>query len=264
MKKLLTCAALLAVCAPAFTAEVESSNIVGYQKIALNANKMDILGQSFQTIGSEATSVQSIGVDGNFSEEGSDWIMVWDDETRTYTRLYYWGDSVDGVFADDSYATSLGAGWGDPDQIVVSASVNPGRGFWAQAENGGSLVISGEVPSSGEVITSANKMKLVANPYPVATDVQTIGVSGDFSEEGSDWIMVWDDETRTYTRLYYWGDSVEGVFTDDSYATTLGAGWGDPNQIVVNYTIPAGRGFWVNSELGGSLVFADPTAAGAE
>ena len=243
-----------------FTAEVESSNIVGYQKIALNANKMDILGQSFQTIGSEATSVQSIGVDGNFSEEGTDWIMVWDDATAAYTRLYYWGDSVDGVFADDSYENSLGAGWGDPDQIVVSATINPGRAFWANAYEGGSLVLCGEVPSSGEVPTLANKMKLVANPYPVATDVQTIGVSGNFSEEGTDWIMVWDDVNAAYTRLFYWGDSVDGVFTDDTYETSLGAGWGDPDQIVVNYTIPAGRGFWVNAYEGGSLVFADPIA----
>ena len=225
---------------------------------------MDILGQSFQTIGAESTSVQAIGVDGDFSEEGGDWIMVWDDATATYTRLYYWGESVDGVFADDSYETSLGAGWGDPGQIAMSATINPGRGFWGSAENGGYLVLSGEVPSSGEVSTLANKMKLVANPYPVATDVQTIGVSGDFSEEGGDWIMVWNDATAAYTRLYYWGDSVDGVFTDDTYETSLGAGWGDPGQIVINYTIPAGRGFWVNSELGGSLVFADPTASAGE
>ena len=98
---------------------------------------MAILGQSFQAIGAESTSVQDIDVAGDFSQEGTDWIMVWDDGAETYTRLYYWGASVDGVFTDDTYTTSLGAGWGDGNQIVMSATINPGRGFWGNAENGG-------------------------------------------------------------------------------------------------------------------------------
>ena len=263
MKKLMTLAALVAACAPAFTAEVTSSNTVGYQKITLAANKMDILGQSFKTIGENTTSVQAIDVAGDFSQVGGDWIMVWDDEAETYTRLYYWGASVDGVFTDDTYTTSLGAGWGDPGQIVVDLNVNPGRGFWGNAENGGTIILKGEVPTSGEISAEANKMKLVVNPYPVDTDIQTIGVGGNFSQVGGDWIMVWDSENETYTRLYYWGASVDGVFTDDTYTTSLGAGWGDPGQIVIRHTIPAGHGFWVNAENGGSLVFANPMAPAA-
>ena len=241
---------------------------------------MDILGAQFNPISGEA-SIQDIGVSGNFSISGGDWIMWWDPNGNngagSYTKAFYWGvdenDDLFGVYSpdDEDYENPLGAGWGDPDAFIVDASISAGKGFWSQAVNGGSIVIVGEVPSSGTVSLSANKMDLVCNPYAVDTDIQTISVSGNFSISGGDWIMWWDptgnNGAGSYTKAFYWGvdetDDLFGVYDpkDEDYEDPLGAGWGDPDAFIIRHTIPAGHGFWCQAVNGGSLVFADPTAA---
>ena len=126
---------------------VVSSNIVGYEKISLEANAMDILAVQFQTVGGGEVSIQDITVDGQFSELGGDWIQWWDPETRKYQKAFYWGESVDGVFdpSDEDYENPLGAGWGDPDQYIVEATIKAGQGFWSQAVKGGTLTFKNPV-----------------------------------------------------------------------------------------------------------------------
>lgn len=54
--------------APAWGAEVVSSNIVGYNKVAVTANSFDILGSQFTAIGDTTIDIQDIVGDG--IEEG--------------------------------------------------------------------------------------------------------------------------------------------------------------------------------------------------
>ena len=253
-------------------AEVTSSNVVGYQKIALTGGKSDILGAQFNPISGEA-SIQDITVDGDISIEGVDMIMWWDSATATYSKAFYWGVDVAeeyyGVYNpdDEEYENPLGAGWGDGNAYVVEASLPAGSGFWADSENGGYLVVSGEVPSSGIVPLVGGESALICNPFPVDTDIQTIGVSGDISIEGVDMIMWWDAATGTYSKAFYWGVDVAeeyyGVYNpdDEEYENPLGAGWGDGNAYIIRATIPAGHGFWAESENGGNLVFQNPMSA---
>ena len=252
----------LLVALPARAAEVVSSNIVGYEKIGLEANAMDILAVQFQTVGGGEVSIQDITVDGQFSELGGDWIQWWDAEDGKYSKAFYWGESVDGVFdpADEDYENPLGPGWGDPDQYIVEATLKPGQAFWSKAVKGGKVVVSGEVVSDGTVTLGANAMDLVCNPFPVDTDIQDIVPGGQFSELGGDWIQWWDAEEGKYSKAFYWGESVDGVFdpADEDYENPLGPGWGDPDQYIIEATIKAGQGFWSKAVKGGTLTFKNP------
>lgn len=247
---------------------------MGYQKISLTANTKDILGAQFNPISGTAT-IQNIKVAGDFSIEGTDWIRLYDASTGQYAQAFYWGVDDDaevyGVYNpdDEDYENPLGAGWGDGFAYIVEASLPAGKALWAQAKEGGSLVISGEVPTSGVVALGANTKDLVCNPFPVDTDIQTIGVSGDFSIEGTDWIRWFDASTGQYVQAFYWGvdddEELYGVYNpdDEDYENPLGAGWGDGFAYIIRATIPAGHGFWAQAKNGGNLVFQNPLSASA-
>ncbi|MBQ8571027.1 MAG: hypothetical protein IJ444_05925, partial [Kiritimatiellae bacterium] len=185
--------------------------------------------------------------------------------------MYYWGDSMDGVFDDvnntpDNYDDdiALGAGWGDLYQTAMHFDFTPGTGFWMQSVAGGAVQFSGEVSTDNTITLAANTMTLVCNTLPMAIELQDIKGIG-LGEEGSDIIQIWDPTTRKYTTMYYWGDSMDGVFDDvnntpDNYDDdiALGAGWGDLYQTALHADIAVGQGFWMQSVKGGTVVF--PTA----
>jgi hypothetical protein len=101
---------------------------------------MTIVGNQFQNISSTAINIQDIKVDENFDTWGGDWIKFWNPSTYQYQEAYYFGEDADGVFADDTYEETLGAGWGDADQIIIDIDIDVGQGFWVQSVNGGDIV----------------------------------------------------------------------------------------------------------------------------
>ena len=245
-------------CVPAQAAEVVSSNIVGYEKITVPVNTMDIVGIQFQNVGGDGSlSLQSITTEG-YGDWGDDWIKVYDPATSRYTTARFYGTDAGGVYLDDSYdeTTKLASGWGDTDQIVVDMTLDVGQGVWTQAEAGGKLVVAGEVAATNKVSVPVNSMTLVANPLPVSVNIQSITTEG-YGDWGDDWIKVYDPATSRYTTARYYGTDAGGVYLDDSYdeTTKLASGWGDTDQIVVSLNIEAGQGFWTQAENGGMLIF---------
>ena len=235
-------------------AEVESSNIVGYQKITVPANAMDIIGVQFQEVGGGAISLQDI-VPTGYSEEGVDWVKVWNPTTRRYVQAFYWGESAEGgVYESAEAEEPLGPGWGDGEQNVIYADLANGQGFWTQAVVGGSLTIAGEVAANAVTIP-VNAMTLVTSTYPGEISLQDVVPTG-YSEEGVDWVKVWNPTTRRYVQAFYWGESAEGgVYESAEAEEPLGPGWGDGEQNVVNATISQGQGFWTQAVNGGALTF---------
>ncbi len=255
MKKILLGAMIASVALAASAAEVTSDNVVGYSKIQLPVNAMTIVGNQFQNIGETIINIQDITVAGDFAQDGTDWIKFWDASTGSYQEAYFFGEEADGVFIDDNYEESLGAGWGDADQIVIDLDVNLGQGFWAKSVEGGALVLNGEVSNNNIVNVPVNAMTLIANPIPQAINIQDIKVDENFDTWGGDWIKFWNPSTGTYQEAYFFGEEADGVFADDTYEETLGAGWGDADQLIVDIKIDVGQGFWVKSVNGGSVVF---------
>lgn len=250
-KQLVAMAALaLLVALPARAAEVVSSNIVGYEKINVPVNKMDIIGVQFQNIGSDGiVSLQDIKVEG-FDGYGSDWIKIYDPATYSYTTATFWGEDMGGVVDGDG--KNLGPGWGDENQVAIDTTLTSGQAVWTQSEAGGKVVVSGEVVADNTIEIPVNLMTIVANPLPMAVSIQEIVAEG-FDGYGSDWIKIYNPDTYSYVTATYWGEDMGGVANGDG--DPLGPGWGDENQVAVSVDIAVGQGFWIQSESGGKLVF---------
>ena len=239
--------------APGARAEaVYSANIVGYTKIN-TLSGLTIIGSQFQAVGGEGTSiaVQAINTVG-FIENDS--LQFWNGSS--YDFIYYYDD----IFEDDINWKPLGPGWGDGDQLPAVYPVDAGRSFWTKSANGGSVVISGEV-GTNTVISFSAGLSLIINPMPVALPMWTL-VSG-FPEQAvcnvkavglkeNDSLQFWNGSS--YDFIYYYDD----IFEDDVNWEPLGPGWGDGDQLPVDFVLPLGKGFWLKSSASGTLTFANP------
>ena len=242
-----------------------SSNIVGYEKLALPANAMTIMGVQFKTVGdteNDHVTLQSIKADDAFDQYGGDWIRVWDPTHQTYTTAFYWGKDADGgVYESADAAEPIGPGWGDGEQNIIDITLDHGQGFWAQSVGGGTITVSGEVSAENTVAIPANAMTIVTSTYPGELDIQKIIPTG-YDQYGGDWIRIWDSATQTYTTVYYWGEDADGgVYESADADEPIGPGWGDGEQNVIQKTLDPGEGFWTQSVAGGTLAF--PTAIGS-
>lgn len=137
-------------------AEVTSSNVVGYQKITIPVNKMDIVAAQFQDINGNGTiSIQKLVAGDGFAPAGTDWIRIYDPQERTYTLAAWWGDGY-GVYADDAGDEDdpiAEHGWGTTDgyQTVIDITVQAGQGFWVQSVGGGTLTFPNPLaPAAGQ------------------------------------------------------------------------------------------------------------------
>ncbi len=234
--------------------------MVGYQKIAIPENSMDIIAAQFQEVGGSTISIQDLVASDDFAADGGDWIRIYDEAHGTYTKAFWWGEDY-GVYEDaDADEPCAEQGWGDNQQTIMDIDLAPSQGFWVQSVGGGTLLASGEVPASGVVQVPVNSMTLVANPFAAAVDIQDIVASSDFAPDGGDWIRVYDESDGSYTKAFWWGEDY-GVYEDaDADEPCAEQGWGDNQQTIINLTIGAGQGFWVQSVGGGTLTFPTPTA----
>ncbi len=224
---------------------------------------MDIIAAQFQTVGGGALSIQDLVASAEFASDGTDWIRFYDESTGAYTLVNWWGAGY-GVYESAEAAEPCAAsGWGDDFQTIVDMTIDPSQGFWVRSAGGGTIRAQGEVTSSGVVQVPASSMTLVANPFPVSTDIQTIVASAAFAADGTDWIRFYDESTGAYTLVNWWGAGY-GVYESAEAAEPCAAsGWGDDFQTIVDMTIAPGQGFWVRSAGGGTLTFQNPLTAPA-
>lgn len=251
MKKTMMIAALFAASTlAASAADVYSSNIVGYTKLSVGSG-LTIIGGQFEAVGGGDLDVQSIT-----SEDLAlgDLARFWNGSS--YTTIFYYGEEDDGgIYEDDSYEVSLGAGWGDIDQVAVDMTVSLGEGFWIKTAAASDLVVAGQVGDTNQV-SVASGLTLVVNPYPQAVDIADVQGTG---LALGDLARFWNGSS--YTTVFYYGEDDDGgVYEDDTYEVSLGAGWGDIDQIAVSKNIAVGEGFWVKAGTAATLTFPDPLA----
>ena len=143
MKKTLIAIALAAMMAPAWGAEVVSSNIVGYSKLNL-ANGFTMVGVPFQQVSVTNTiSVQDLKASGltgydwiNF--DGGDTLLMWDPTQQGYpTELVYSGDTQTAEMADMGVPAGV---WFDMATFAPANTEIPvGGAFWIVTGNGGTI-----------------------------------------------------------------------------------------------------------------------------
>lgn len=254
MKKLMFTFAMVA--AMVSLADIESSNVVGYQDMGLTADKQVMKGAMFVTPGAATLNLQDISMDANLDSDGGTMLWWWDKNTRTYTRSY-WVDLY------DSEGTALGSkGWGDGENwVAMEKNFKSGEGFWVQAAAAGSVSVAGEVATVSDSIASlaydltADKQEQVTNPFPVGSfDLQSVAMNAELDADGGTMAWWWDKNTRTYTRAYW-------VDLYDSEGTALGTkGWGDgENWIAMEKTFEAGEAFWVQAAANAQVIWSNPS-----
>ena len=179
-------------------------------------------------------------------------LSFWSEGEYSYAT-YYGEDADGGVYADDTYETCLGPGWGDGNQIALEKDMTSGAGYWLEAGNSASVTYSGEVNTNKVTVSLVSGLNQVGNPFPAEIPLSNIKsatlVSGTV-------ISFWDNTEKEYTYATYYGEDADGgVYSDDSYENCLGPGWGDGNQIAIDKNVATGEGFWLETGDASSLDF---------
>ena len=137
------------------------------------------------------------------------------------------------------------------------------KGFWFKAMAAGSITCSGQVSATAEIgnTVTADQFNIVANPYPVALDLNaptstnfTPGEYGDGEDTtmgNAPQVQVLNAGGLSYTKYYYISDAYDAE--DNPVA---GNCWADVNGYIVTGTqVPVGQSFWVKSASAGTFTF---------
>jgi hypothetical protein len=250
--------------APAWGAEVVSSNIVGYNKVTLTPG-YNMIGIQFQEVGSAngSSAVSTYGIldstfegfdeDINFANS----MQVWNGNGYT---TYGWAGSspsqMDPEYApmDNTWLTFGGEPTDDTHTV--------GGGCWVRAATSGTITLSGEVTAAEPVeipITAGYNM--VANPFPMNVPVSTFGkLDSSFAGFDEDInfansMQVWNGNGYT---TYGWAATSPSQM-DPEYApmdnTWLTFG-GEPTEDIV----PLGHAVWIRAASSGTMTFTPPAS----
>ena len=180
--------------------------------------------------------------------------------TGKTTAQYFWLDIPEDPDDPDSVAFY---GWYDgSDERAEGVTIAPGTGLWTFSDSS-----TYGLQSAGQVITTdtANTLRnngciLVANPTPVAVDLQDVYVGGYDHADGfeGDINVQFLGPTGKTTAQYFWLDIPEDPDDPDSVAFY---GWYDgSDELAVGVTVPSGSALWTFSDASTySLVFPGVT-----
>ena len=239
MKKTLIAIALAAMMAPAWGAEVVSSNIVGYQKVTLQPG-FNFVAPQFTAVGGGDLNLQSIRLDVSDNDAtGTDNIQILNAAGAT-VATYYWMPS-------DMVESGV-AGWVDGDDLA-DVSIANGYSVLVDSEEVESVTVAGEVKPSKSYIVAQDGFNFVGNSTPVPISLQDIQIDvADADAQGTDNIQILDADGATVA-TYYWmpSDMVDsGV-----------AGWVDGDDLA-DVELAPGQGVLLDTTTG--VTISLPTA----
>ena len=246
--------------APAWGAEVVSSNIVGYEKISLSAG-YNMVGVQFAEVGGDTKILSTVGeLDSTMDgvDEDGDYattMRVW---TGNGYKTYGWSGTGMSEFFDDA---SLDNKWLNNDMEEDDTDMTASSGFWVNAATAGTMIISGEVPSTATVSVQLTAgYNIIANPYPGAVKVADFGIleskfagvneDGDYATT----LRIW---TGNGYKTYGWSGTGMSEFFDDA---SLDNKWLNNDMETDTETIPFGTAVWINAEQAGTITFSLPSA----
>ena len=247
--------------APAWAAEVVSSNIVGYEKVNL-VTGFNMVGVQFVQVGTQSalplsSATQLDASMAGFNEDGeyATYIKIY--ESGKY-ETYGWSGSSGTEYLEDE---TLDNKWLNSDyEEPEGETMDKGAAAWIIAEKGGTMTVSGEVPSTETVEASiASGFNMVANPYPGTVKVADFGVLDSsfagFDEDGNfaNSLKVYADGKYT---TFGWSGSSGTEFLEDP---TLDNKWLNSDYEETDDTVDFGHGVWIIAEKAGKITFTSPT-----
>jgi len=199
---------------------VESANVVGYTSASCDAAKWYLIGVQFQDITTQAFDLQDfVEIKENVAgtdDADSPNLKLWNG--NGYTDYYYIQEDLDGnqnCWADDSAMF-----------IADGVTVSTGTGaFFKSPASACTITVAGQVAaaSSMNVPLVSGKFNLIANPYPVALDLNGTQVAwvdallAGTDDSNSPNIKVW--KGNGYTDYFFIEEDLDGnqnCWADDS------------------------------------------------
>ena len=234
--------------APAWAADVVSSNIVGYEKVNLSTKVYKMGGVQFVNVGGTTASLNDL-FKGDIAY-GTE-IMFLDDVTGAYVSYKYLAEVYD-PDADD-FVT----GWGDIFEELATDPVPNGTGFWfySDATDGTTVTQAGEVDGKQTVSVEvpASQYTMVINPFPQGFNPNDPNVTWTGLEYGTEIMTL--SSTGAYVSYKYLAE----VYDPD--ADDFVPGWGDVfEELVKDDIVVTGEGFWVLAPAKTTITFTSPVA----
>ena len=280
MKKLMFTAA---VAAAGLAFGIESANTVGNAASSNPALKSYVMvANSFQDVGETSLDLHKIVTDATPATyktraASAPLLKIWDPTAGNgiggYTTYYYIDDCEDPEDEDEeitAWATNKGE---YPENVTLPL----GSAMWyiCQVETGKNVTLAGEISGESDLTVSATTAgyTMLANPFPVATDINTVtwkaadGVSAlapatyKTRTTAAPQIKVWDPTAGNgiggYT-TYYYIDDCEDPEDEDEEITAWSTNKGEYPE---GASVQAGQGFWLilpSGYTGAKATFTSP------
>jgi hypothetical protein len=224
--------------------------VVGYiQVVDPASNRYVLVSAPFETGDQTTTTLLDVFGTNQLRQSNlagrCDQVFTWDTAAQRYAT---YAQKTNGLFYS---ITNFGS---------TATSVNPtitrGQALWIMAPSATYaptskvIYISGNVPNDGAytnsvVGNSGSPYNFIANPYPVAMDINSLISTNDGAKSGTivsraDKIMLWDDAAQQYINLALKASTNSAVNNKWLYQSNFGSAVTSAPQI----TVQPGQGFW--------------------
>ena len=267
--------------APAWGAEVVSSNIVGYQKVAL-AKGLNLVGSQFVQVGEGDVPFELSELTNMKDQPSFDESLNAQTTIRFFTGVGYdyygWSGNLtvenpdmaeelaDELELDDP--SVLNNHWLNSSYEISDEEALTGQGFWIYAANAGTITMSGQViEDTTKSFPLVAGLNLVSCPWPI--NLSMINITVDNGQPSFDSGMNAQTSIRVFTGVGYdyygWSGNLTGENPDMAEEladeleiddpSTLNYHWLDSSYSISEYEIPAGKGFWIYANKAGTVTF---------
>ena len=223
---------------------VESANVVGYASAPNSVEQFNFLSIGFNSVGYNTCDIQQIKIsDGGAGGIGwgTENFGLWAGAPDAVegSGAIYWDPSMDpNGEASDYY-------WGDGDGNKVAFSILPAQGAVIDMAEGLSIQMAGQVSTNTAEITSVEQFNFLANPFPIAIDIQNIKIS-DGGVGGIGWgtenfgLWAGAPDVVPGSGAIYWDPSMDPNGEATDYY------WGDGDGNKISYEISVGQSFVID------------------
>lgn len=234
---IIVCGCVLASVAQAQTGEVYSLNVVGFQKVAAPAAKLEIAGTPFEAANDTLDAVVGPQLTGSDGPGVSDNVVMFQATNQQYVTYFIAGGIGDPQYDGKWFTTSL------QPATNINALVPPGRGFWIRSRQSvtQTVVFAGDVVSAGAITNHIySGLQLLSYPYSTAILLNNTtfsnGAVGSDGPGTSDNILLWNTSNQQYVTYFIAGGIGDPQYDGKWFTQTL--------QPTTNIYLQPGQGFW--------------------
>ena len=220
--------------------EVYSLNVVGFQKVAAPAAKLQISATPFDQANPNIDYAIGNQLTGSVSYFSSDNVLLWDVQGQKYSNYFIAGGTGDPYYDGHWFTPGLKPATSFP------ANVTPGRAFWIRSRSSSTqtVVLAGDVPADLAITNAiAAGLQLLSYPYSTPRSIDSMafsnGGSGNISYFTSDNIMLWDDQSQAYSHYFLAGGTGDPYYDGHWFTPAL-----KPATSFAISVVQPGRGFW--------------------